>query len=79
MTRYYKVGDSSIRNFLTALEETVKILVYGNLNVIGPHKVTGSGIIRCGFVAMVVAMWEEVCHSGVSFEVLYMLKLSLAP
>ena len=37
----------------------------GSLNVIGSHKLIGSGTIsRCGFVGVSVALLEEVCHCG---------------
>ena len=37
----------------------------GSLNVIGSHKLIGSGTIRtCGPVKVGVALLEEVCHCG---------------
>ena len=37
----------------------------GSLNVIGPHNLIGSGIIRkCGFVGVGIALLEEVCQCG---------------
>ena len=37
----------------------------GSLNVIGPHKLTGSGIIRkCGLVGVDMVLLEKVCHCG---------------
>ena len=36
----------------------------GGLNVIGPHKLIGSGGIRmCGLVGVGVALLKEVCHT----------------
>ena len=37
----------------------------GSLNVIGPHKLIGSGTIRrCGLAGVGMVMSEEVCHCG---------------
>lgn len=38
---------------------------FGSLNVIGPHKLIGTGSIRrCDFIQVGMALLEEVCHCG---------------
>ena len=42
------------------------VVFCGSLNVTGPHKLIGSGIIRrCGPVRVSMALWEEVVIVGV--------------
>ena len=62
------------------------VLLYGTLNVIGPHNLIGYGTIRrCGFVGVGMALLEEVCHCGCGLEdsytqdpAHYVIRLSVA-